>query len=581
MPLLGRLIGGARALLRPKHVEREMDDELRAYLEMEVEHRMAVGMSRSQALRAARVAMGGVEVVKDRVRDAGWESIVDSLWQDVQYAIRGLRAAPGFSIIAIVTLALGIGANSAVFSVVNTLLLRTLPVTEPGRLVTITATRGVTTRLPEDIWTYGIWNAIRQRSQAFDRAFAWSAVPLNLAQGGETAVVDGLFASGDYFTALGVPALIGRTFTAEDDVRGGGPTGPVAVISYGLWQRRFGGIAAIVGTPIVVEHIPFTIVGVTPPEFFGVEVGRAFDVAVPIGTEPLINGKNSILDEVGFWLTVMLRLKPGQSPETATAALRSLQPQIREAAMPTHGPPGFERDFLTGPFVLIPAGIGTSRLREQYARPLLAILVVVAIVLLVACVNLANLLIARAAARRHEYSVRTALGAPRGRLVRQSLAECLILAGAGAVIGLAIGAWGGRALVSQLSNHVDRLSLTVALDWRVLAFTMAVAVATALFFGTAAALRSARALPIEAIKTQTHGADVSAAGLPPGLIVGQVALALVLVVVGGLFVRTFERLATLPRGFNSDRVLLVRVDATRAQPDPAARLRFYDRLIGA
>ena len=232
-----------------------------------------------------------------------------------------LVATPVVSAVAILSLALGIGANTAIFSILDSLILRTLPVEEPQRLVL----------LDRGSWTNPIWEAIRERQQAFNGAMAWSTTRFNLAQGGQTEMVDGIWASGAFFDVLGVPAILGRTFAPEDDRRGGGPDGPVAVISYNFWQRHFGGGVDVVGKPLLVERVTYTIIGVTPPDFFGTEVGRKFDVAIPIGTEPLVRGKESALDRrSNWWLSIMLRLHPGQDAAAATAALRGVQPQIRD-----------------------------------------------------------------------------------------------------------------------------------------------------------------------------------------------------------------------------------------------------------
>jgi putative ABC transport system permease protein len=473
---------------------------------------------------------------------------------------------------------------TAIFSLVNSLLLRTLPIVDPQRLVAISSATAIS-QGNTPAWTYSVWDQIRQRTQTFDGVLAWSqgtgsTTQFNLAQGGETQNVEGLFASGDFFTTLGVTALLGRTFTAADDVRGGGPDGPVAVISYGMWQQRFGGAAAVVGTALMVERVPFTIIGVMPPEFFGTEVGRTFDVALPIGAEALIHGKDSAIDGGFYWLWIMLRLKPGQSIEAATATLRGVQPQIREAAMPQNSSPRAQELFLKEPFTLVQAAAGTSRLRQRYERPLVAILAIVALVLVIACANIANLLLARATARRYELSVRLALGAPRWRLARQFLVESLVLAGLGAILGVVISAWGSRALVAALSTPVNRVSLNLSLDWRVMAFMAAVTVATAVLFGTAPACRATRAAPIDALKENARGASGDARmSMSSALVVAQVALSLMLVVAAGLFVRTFERLATLPLGFDADRVLTATVDVTRAPIAPANRIPFDYQLV--
>ena len=252
---------------------------------------------------------------------------------EIRNAFRTIRTAPVVSAVAILSLALGIGANTAMFSILDSLLLRALPVKDPQRLVTLNQANNVRTS-----WTNPIWEAIRNRTELFESAAAWSSTRFNLSHGGPTEFVDGLWASGRYFETLGVPAILGRTWTPEDDRRGGGPDGAVAVISYAFWQRRFGGAADVVGRTLTIERVPFTIIGVTSPSFFGVEVGRTFDVAIPLGTEPLIRGKESSLDRrSNWWLNIIARLKDGDSAPAATAALRAVQPQIREETMPRIG----------------------------------------------------------------------------------------------------------------------------------------------------------------------------------------------------------------------------------------------------
>jgi predicted permease len=504
--------------------------------------------------------------------------------QDLRLAVRALAATPIVSIVAVLSLALGIGANTAIFSIVNSLLLRPLPVEDPHRVVSISSDRAVSLGFKAGLgWNYRMWDQLRQQAglaagvdPAFAGALAWSPQRFDLARGGERQDVDGLVTSGDFFTTLGVPARLGRVFTTADDVRGGGPDGPVAVISHRLWQRRFGGAADVVGTSLVVERVPVTIVGVTAPEFFGVEVGRGFDVAVPLGVEPLIRGRAAALDQPrSFQLFAMLRLKTGQSLEAATTTIRALQPRILDSIRVPQ--------FLEEPFTLVPAAAGAdipASARPRYGRPILTVLAVVALVLTIACANVANLALARATARRHELSLRIALGAPRWRVARQLLTESLVLAGIGGFSGLLFAMWGSRVLVTQLSAPAGVMVLDPSVDGRVLAFTAAITLLTALLFGTVPALRAARADPIDALKNAGRtGASTGGLRASSGLVIAQIALSLVLVFAAGLFIRTFQRLAGAPLGFDSDRVLLVDVDTARATIDPAERTPFYQRLV--
>jgi putative ABC transport system permease protein len=396
--------------------------------------------------------------------------------------------------------------------------------------------------------------------------------------------VPAVYASGGYFETLGAHALIGRTFSDADDVRGGGADGAVAVISHRLWQRLFGGSNSVLGARVHVEGVPFTIVGVTHREFFGVDVGRTGDLTIPLGTEPLIRGAESRIDDalITRWLRVMLRLKPGQSPGDADATLRTVQPQIRAEAMPT-GPLKGGREFLSEPFGVVGAATGASGYRDRYRRLFLIILALVGLVLVVACSNIGNLLLARGAARRHEFAVRLAVGASRWRLARQQLVESLVLAAAGAIAGVFVASWTSRALLAILPQ---RLELDLATDARVLLFTTAVSFATALLFGTVPAVRAARVAPLDALKGVPHRTGwlfwrrwrTSGASSSSGLILVQVALSLVLVLAAGLLVGTFRRLAAVPTGIEADRVVVLDVGALHASVTPEQRVEFYQRL---
>ena len=487
-------------------------------------------------------------------------------------ALRTLRSAPIVTAVAILSLALGIGANTAVFSILDTLLLRSLPVQHAQDLAIVTSA-------DDDSWTYPIWRELSRRQGAFAGAAAWAGARFNAAEAGPADPITGLWVSGRFFDVLGVPAMLGRTFTDHDDERGA-PSGAPAVISYAFWQARFGGAADVVGRTIRLDKVTFTIVGVTPPEFFGPEVGSRFDVAVPFGTEPLLRGRESLLDSKGsWWLSMVIRRKPEQSLAAAAAALRAIQPQIREATIPTTFRPQDQKTYLKAPLQLVPAATGASYLRYRYERPLLTIQVVVGLVLLIACANIANLLMARATARRHELSIRLALGASRARLARQLLTESFVLASAGAAAGLVFAQWGSRLLVHALSTRLNQIVLDLNPDWRVLAFTAAVAIATALFFGTMPALRAAAAQPQDALRE--HGRGVygdSRMRLGAALVVAQITLSLMLVVAAGLFVRTFSQLADRRLGFDRDRLLAVSVQLRDENADTAKRLAAFEQL---
>ncbi|MEP7337018.1 MAG: ABC transporter permease [Acidobacteriota bacterium] len=521
--------------------------------------------------------------------DALWlqpKRMEDEMIQDLRFGIRMLLKHKGFTAVAVMSLALGIGANMAIFQLLDAVRLRLLPVNAPRELVEVrpnelsTSNRrgSKSTRYPAI--TNPLWEQLRERQQSFSSLSAWSTGNFNLAQGGEVRNARMLWVSGEFFPTLGVQASLGRVFTAADDQRGSGARN--AVISHSFWQREYGGEPNIIGRKIMLAEQPFDIIGVTPASFFGLEVGQNFDVALPICAEAITAGKNNRLDSgTHWWLMVTGRLKPGRTLAQASAEMQTMSSSLFEKTLPTNYPPVSRQNYLNSKLEAAAAGAGYSVLRANYEDSLWLLLAIAGLVLLIACANLANLLLARASARAREMAVRQALGASRARLVRQLLAESLLLAFIGAALGAALAQGLSRFMIAYLNTGGDTVFLNLGVDWRVLGFATGLALLTCLLFGLMPAIRAARIEPGAVMKAAGRGltAGRERFSLRRALVVAQVALSLVLVAGALLFTRSLNKLLTVDTGFQSEGILITRLRFGPLNLPPERSLPFKQEII--
>ncbi len=552
MSLISWLVSLYRNWFLRNRVERDLNEELESYASLVADEQMRRGLSGADARRAALLELEGADQVKDRVRDVRAGVVLETAWRDVRFAGRLLARTPGFTVAALLSLGLGIGASTAFFQLLNALSFRGLPVERPEQLVEI---RGVgegragrqTGRNRQ--FSAPVWQQIRDHQLVFADVFAFGDTRFNLAPRGEVRYVEGLWVSGNFFQALGVKPVIGRLFTREDDRPGCGYFG--VVISHSLWQRGFAGRPDIVGQIITIGAERAPVIGVTPASFFGVEVGRRFDVALPQCSSDFDRPDH-------FWLAVLGRLKPGGSLAEANEHLAALGPGILKATVPPAYRPHMVEKYLKMGFEGSSASAGVSPLRSNYSQPLWVLMAIAGMVLLIAATNLANLMLARATTREHEFAIRLAIGGSRGRIVRQVLAEGLLLAGAGAVVGLLLAQWSARALVASIGTTMDPIYLDLTLDWHVLGLTTLVAGVSCVLFALAPALRAAGA-PVTLPLAGRGSAPSGRHRLSSTLVAIQVGVSFILVFGAGLFGRSFQNLATVEPGFRTDDVLMAHV----------------------
>jgi putative ABC transport system permease protein len=557
MTLLHRLVSVLRWLLRRNRAEQALNDELQAFLEMAAADNMRDDAAPDEAHRLAVLQLGGVEQVKEQVRTGRHGGGLDAIGRDIRYAVRMASRNPGFTLVVVLTLALGIGANTAMFSLIDALMLRLLPVRDPQQLVLVEMV-GSGHTAPH--FPYAIVRTLADRDDVFATAGGFSGWRFTVGPPGSVRHVQGALVTGGYYETLGLNPAVGRLLTRGDD-EPGAPL--VAVISHGFWGREFANRPDVVGQTLTIGGAPVAVVGVSPRGFVGTNVGESADITMPVSALPRVYPEAAPLLERGnFWLRVLARPAVGVSVRESTARLNAVWRQIAEPLIAPHWPASRRKAMADTVFQLSPGGTGWTSLRDQYTKPLLILMGAVAVVLLIACANVASLLLARASARQREMAVRLAIGASRFRVMRQLLIESTLLSLTGAAVGLALAWFAGRFLIGLLSTGPVDVVFDLTPNAHVLGFTLAAAIATAIGFGTAPALQATAAAPSVALK-----ADARMSGSPsrllPSLVIGQIALSVVLLVGAGLFVRTLRNLQSVDPGFVSEGVLLVDLDARR------------------
>jgi macrolide transport system ATP-binding/permease protein len=573
--------------------EEELEEELRFHLEEEAQERRAEGLTMEGARCAARRDLGNLTLVKEDTRAAwGW-TVVEQFFQDVRYAFRTMSANKAFSALAVLLLALGIGANTAIYSFMESILLRSLPVADPESLVVLNWHSrppqndsgqwvvhglqglfwpGETGELVSGIFPYPGFETLREEKPFFSTLFGYfNGHNYNLAIRGQAMSAGTEYVTGEYFQGLGVSPAAGRLIDTEDDRAG---AAPVAVISFVTSQNRFGGARNAVGQAILVDNIPFTVIGVAPPEFFGVDPAAAPDLYLPLHTNLLVDGARAARmysDGNFYWIEMMGRLRPGVSMAQAQAALAARFHQWVATTATTNA----ERAKLPA-LTLNPGGAGLGSLRRQYSKPLYVLLAMVGLILAITCANIANLLLARGAARSREMALRLSLGAGRFRIVRQLLTESLMLASLGGAFGVLFAIWSARSLTFLLSHGQENFTLHAELNWKVLGVTAALSVVCGLLFGLAPAIQSTRPDVMPALKNGRGGGPRRRG--QHVLVVAQIAMSFGMLVAAGLFVRTLDKLHSIPLGYAREHILLFTVDARQAGHRDPEITTFYENL---
>lgn len=571
-----------RSLFHGRQVEHELAEELRDHLERQSELHMAAGLSPADARAAALRAFGNVALVQEQCRDTRNVARLEDLVRDVAYAVRSMRSAPGHTAVTALSLAAAIGANTTTFSLVNTLMLRDLPVADAHELVEL----GRETSSGPGNFSYPLYQLVRDHTSTFSHVLALSSPVIRADDEGSDQPPRGRYVSGNFFEALGLRAAIGRVLTPSDDRFDSADGALVAVISYGLWQRMFGGNSRVLGETLAIAGMTpgtgptrFTIVGVLSREFQGLTVGRADDFYVPLASGPRVNPRSLLNSPAAGWLKVVARVKPGVSIDAAKTGLDVIYSRFVDAAAPFSSE-AETRQRRAQRMTVESARAGLSGPRREFGRPVLLLMGAVALVLLVACANVVNLLLTRGLARRSEISVRLAVGASRSRLVRQLLAESAVLGLIGGGVGLAFAVWGTPRIATLMANEDPAVAYNVAPDGIVLMFTLLVALGSALAAGLIPAVRVSGAtvasIREDAGVRKTSG-PISVWG--KGLVASQVALSLLLLAGALLLVATLGNLRTGDFGFDREGIVTMRLEPARVGYTGERRLAYLRAVL--
>ena len=553
---------------------RELAAELESHLQMHIDDNLRAGMAPGEARRQALIKLGGIEQTKENYRDRLGVPAVESLFQDLRYALRMLRKNPGFTAAAVLTLALGIGANAAIFTLTYAVVLKSLPVPNPGQLVRYTFQQGTM-----DIGLSGpAYEALRRHETVNTDLLAWSDADFAV-QGREGVTrVNGALITGSGFRVLELRPFLGRVFGDQDDVTSGGPSGYQALLGYDYWKRHFQGSQAVLGQALTVNGHVVTVIGVLPPGFDGVIAGMRADLVLPLAFEEVLHAPQPMRHHAGsFWLTVMGRLKPGEFLQAAQANLRATEAAVREEADPSH-------HFLSGFFAPFHFGVesgrtGRSFMKVVFQEPLVALEVLVGLLLLLCCANTALLVLARVSSRTREFALRSALGAPRARLFRQVLLEVGLVAVGGLGAGIWFGWVAARSLVAMLAGIGEPPPLDVTPRAAILAFTASISLLSALVAGLWPALRAVRVAPGPSLK---QGGPVSSSkGLGGWMVPAQVAVSVTLLFAASLLGRSFLKLLLENSGFQADGLVLANVDLGANQPTNVVATEHAQRMVEA